>query len=41
MDINFDAIKGAIDDFTKLIKAFTKMIKDFVDSWKKELTYDK
>ena len=37
--MDFQAIKDAIDQFAQLIKDFTAMIKEFVDSWKKELTF--
>lgn len=38
--MDFEAIKGAIDQFTTLIKEFAQMIKTFVDSWKKEIKFE-
>ncbi len=38
--MDFEAIKGVIDQFAQLIKDFTKMLKDFIDSWKKEWKFE-
>lgn len=40
MEMDFTAIKGAIDQFVQLVKDFTEMLKNFVDSWKKEIKFE-
>ena len=37
--INFDNIKAAMDEFSKLVKALVEMLKNFIASWQQLPTW--
>ena len=41
MEFDVKSIQDAITKFSQLIKDFAKMLKDFIDSWHKEVKFDK